>query len=331
MAVIHRGAALIAAVCVLALAAPAAAADVAGSHDHPLAGRYEGATITAYKVADFDEAALLQAPHDFGAAVEHSDYSDRSGKEWLHLEGRVTRIRYAIPEGRSSLEVLRNYRQSLQAHGFTDVLFQCADQACLKGMTRDPYGVGWQVDTLAKQSMDYYDHARWYLARMDRPAGPIYAGVLTGEYGGQTTAFVIVVETKAMAADKIVFLNASQLGQALQKDGRVSVYGIQFDFNSDKLRPESTPTLDEIAKLLRAQPTLRLDVVGHTDNVGTAEYNRDLSLRRARSVAAALTAKYGVAAGRLHASGMGDSKPVADNAGEAGRARNRRVELVALK
>lgn len=332
----YRSAIAVAATLLVALAAltcsgAAFAADKPGSADHRLVGRYDGSSIVEYRQVDFDEAALLQAPHDFGAVIDSGNYDDRSGPEWLKVEGRVTRIRYAIPQGRSSLEVLRNYQQALASHGFTDVVFQCTDQACLKGLTRDPYAVGWQVDTLTGKPMAYFDHARWLLAKMDRPEGAVYAGVLAGERSGEATAYVIVVETKAMAADRIVFLDASQIGNALDRDGHVAVYGIRFDFNSDTLRVESTPTLDEIAKLLRAKPDLKLDVVGHTDNVGTAAYNRDLSLRRARSVATALTGRYGIAPDRLRASGKGDAQPVAGNDSDAGRAKNRRVELVALK
>lgn len=329
--VIGRAAVALIALSGWTYAGTALAADLPGSADHPLVGRYAGSSIVEYRQADFDEAALLQAPHDFGAVVDSGNYDDRSGPEWLKVEGRVTRIRYAIPPGRSSLEVLRNYQQSLAAKGFTTVLFDCADQACLKGLTRDPYAVGWQVDTLTSKPMNYFDHARWHLVKMDRPEGAVYAGVLAGERSGEATAYVIVVETKATAADRIVFLDASQLGQALDRDGHVAVYGIQFDFDSAQLKPESMPTLDEIAKLLRAQPDLRIELVGHTDNAGTAEYNRSLSLRRAQSVSVVLSSRFGVAPDRLKASGKGDTQPVADNSTDAGRAKNRRVELVTLK
>ena len=110
--------------------------------------------------------------------------------------------------------------------------------------------------------------------------------------------------------------------------GRISLYGIFFDTDRDVVRPDSTPTLNEIATLLRADPALRVDVVGHTDAQGDAAHNQRLSERRARAVVAALVATHGIAADRLQARGAGATVPVASNDDEAGRARNRRVELV---
>ena len=91
---------------------------------------------------------------------------------------------------------------------------------------------------------------------------------------------VRIVETKEMEANKIVFLDASQMDEAITATGSVSLYGILFDFDKDTLKPDSKPTLDEIAKLMH-KPDLKLKIVGHTDNQGTAEYNLDLSQRRA--------------------------------------------------
>ncbi len=126
----------------------------------------------------------------------------------------------------------------------------------------------------------------------------------------------------------MVTVTASEMAKALADDGRISLYGIYFDTDKSSLKPESKPTLDEIAALLKSQPELKLDVVGHTDNVGEADYNLGLSNRRANAVVAALIEDYGIDAARLQASGAGLTRPVASNDDEAGRARNRRVELV---
>ena len=106
------------------------------------------------------------------------------------------------------------------------------------------------------------------------------------------------------------------------------LYNILFDFDKADIKPESRPQLDEIAKLLQASPTLRLHVVGHTDNQGQLAYNMDLSRRRAQAVVQALMQGNGIAAARLIGHGVGPIAPVAPNADEAGRARNRRTELV---
>ncbi len=121
---------------------------------------------------------------------------------------------------------------------------------------------------------------------------------------------------------------AARIASALAEKGRVEVYGIYFDFDSDVLRPESGPVLTEIAQALVAHPDWRLGVEGHTDNIGTAAHNMDLSTRRAAAVKTALVTRHKVPAARLSTSGFGASRPKDTNDTVEGRARNRRVELV---
>jgi outer membrane protein OmpA-like peptidoglycan-associated protein len=125
-----------------------------------------------------------------------------------------------------------------------------------------------------------------------------------------------------------VAANADALKNGLAQNGHVEVPGIYFDFNKSDLKPESKPALDELVKLLQADPSLRVWVVGHTDNVGSAETNLTLSKARAASVIGALTAA-GIALARLAPFGNGPYAPVSTNATDEGRAKNRRVELVA--
>ena len=116
--------------------------------------------------------------------------------------------------------------------------------------------------------------------------------------------------------------------QALKKEGRVDVYGIYFDFASDKLRPESAPVLEEIASTLKNNPTWKLHVNGHTDNIGGDAYNLDLSNRRAAAVKQALVTQYHIDPARLDPQGFGATQPKESNDTLQGRARNRRVELI---
>lgn len=117
----------------------------------------------------------------------------------------------------------------------------------------------------------------------------------------------------------------------LERDGRVATQGILFATNSDRIRPESTPTLEEIATILREHPSLRLAIEGHTDADGADDYNQQLSDRRAAAVKAWLVDDAGIDAGRLQTAGFGESKPVADNSSPEGKQQNRRVELVRLE
>jgi outer membrane protein OmpA-like peptidoglycan-associated protein len=304
------------------------AEDIAGSKDHPLIGRYKDASIVYYKVADFDELVFLKAPHDYGALLERNATDDRSGPEWLKLQGRATEIRYEVPAGRSSLEVLTNYDLALKAKGF-ETVFSCADKACFTGSMNDLYLLEQQLDPTNGLSTAYSGHARYLLAKLDRPEGHVYASVFAGEDNGQTVVFVRVLEAKSMDTDRIVAAKADEMKSTLETSGRINIYGIQFDFDQATIKPESKPTLDEIAKLLAEQPDLKLDIVGHTDGVGTEAYNLDLSNRRAGSVVAALVGTYGIDQGRLSSRGAGMSQPIASNDTDEGRAKNRRVELVA--
>jgi OOP family OmpA-OmpF porin len=125
-----------------------------------------------------------------------------------------------------------------------------------------------------------------------------------------------------------VTINAASLADDISRSGHVSVYGIYFDTGKADVKSESDATIKEIAKLLQQNASLKLHVVGHTDNAGDLANNMDLSRRRADAVAKVLTGKYNVAAARLHTDGVGPLSPVASNKTEDGRAKNRRVELV---
>jgi outer membrane protein OmpA-like peptidoglycan-associated protein len=118
-----------------------------------------------------------------------------------------------------------------------------------------------------------------------------------------------------------------QLEKSLKETGRSVLYGINFDFDSDKIRDESRPTLDKVVALLTDHSDWRVVIEGHTDNIGGESFNQSLSERRAAAVKNYFT-RVGIEATRLSAKGQGLSHPVATNDTEAGRAQNRRVELI---
>lgn len=115
---------------------------------------------------------------------------------------------------------------------------------------------------------------------------------------------------------------------ALSSAGRWTTQGILFDTGKSDIKPESTPTLKQIAAALKEHPELKVEIQGHTDNVGKADANLKLSQSRADAVKKVLAAEYGVKADQLTAKGYGDTKASADNKTAEGRANNRRVELV---
>jgi outer membrane protein OmpA-like peptidoglycan-associated protein len=142
----------------------------------------------------------------------------------------------------------------------------------------------------------------------------------TGKYG------LVIVQKDAMAQD--VVANAEVLSNDIRTTGHASVYGIYFDNGKSTIKSESAQAIGEIAKLLKADPGLKIYVVGHTDNVGSVESNIKLSQDRAEAVLQALVRDHGIAPARLRSYGCGLFAPVAANDTEEGRAKNRRVELV---
>ena len=137
-----------------------------------------------------------------------------------------------------------------------------------------------------------------------------------------------IIEKEAMKQD--VAIDAAAMASGIEETGRVAIYGIHFDTASSVIKPESGPAIDEIAKLLTNNPTLKVYIVGHTDMVGDAASNVKLSQARAQSVISELVAKHGIAAARLLAFGNGPYAPAGTNKTDEGRARNRRVELVEI-
>lgn len=139
--------------------------------------------------------------------------------------------------------------------------------------------------------------------------------------------WLTIVERKALPVTAAV-LPAAEMKKALDATGHVAVY-LSFDTDQATLKPDAQASIAQIISLLAQNPDLRLSVDGHTDNAGTAAHNQQLSEARARTVVATLSVQ-GIAADRLKAQGFGQTKPVADNATDAGKAKNRRVELVRL-
>lgn len=141
-----------------------------------------------------------------------------------------------------------------------------------------------------------------------------------------TGQYILTIVEKA-AMEQQLAANADAFANGLRETGHVAVEGITFDTGKAVIRPESERTLSEIVKLLKADPGLKVFVVGHTDTVGPVDSNMKLSQDRAAAVVQALV-KGGIDAARLRPFGNGPFAPVASNDAEPGRAKNRRVELV---
>ena len=297
----------------LALQAPTGAAaqtrDVAGARDFPGIGRFGGSVITGYQVKDFD-AARMQA----------AAFKDGNPADARRLEGRITRIAYATKPGPSILEVSRNFETQLAKAGY-ETLLACDTDAC-GGI---PFTEAIDVLPIPQMWVDGFNY-HYYAGRKAEGGRETYASVVVSENNREIHAQLTVAELGAIE-NKMV--DAAAMAKGLGEAGHIALYGIYFDTDKAVLKPESRPTLDQIAKLLTGQPQLNVFIVGHTDSQGAYDYNLDLSRRRAEAIAAELVKSYRIAQARLRTAGVGFLAPVGSNASDAGRALNRRVELVA--
>jgi OOP family OmpA-OmpF porin len=168
---------------------------------------------------------------------------------------------------------------------------------------------------------------------LDDPENPLSLKWAIGEEKLQVIKLTFPADaaTTAAAGGGATAPAASPAGGRIERDleegGRSVVYGIYFDFASDRIKEESEPVLKEIAAVMTKDPAWTLAVEGHTDSIGTTADNQDLSLRRAAAVRKALGDRYRVAPNRLVPAGFGESRPKATNDTLEGRAQNRRVEL----
>lgn len=321
----------------LAASAPVAHAQmpaddtIKGARDHPLLSRFEGSKLVGYGLKEFDEVMLPAgkrvANKDGKAAFENA----------LQLEGKYTRIAYNYPKERSSLEVMRNYQAALDKAGLK-VLFSCAKESCGNdfGQFFLDKRVGDNFIKGAEASWSPFNYgrndSRYLVAKGTRPDGTlVHVGVyvvspVQDKIGG---VYLAVVEAKAMEGGKVsASLNAADMAKGIAAEGKVAVYGVYFDTDKADVKAESKPALAEMAKLLQQDARLKVYVVGHTDNQGALAHNVELSQKRAEAVVKALAADYKIDAKRMSAKGVASYSPVASNDADAGREKNRRVELV---
>lgn len=284
-------------------------ADIKGAQDYPGIGRFAGSVITGYQVKNFDAMRLQAAP-----------FANRKPVDARRLEGKITRIAWRAPAGAAILEVARNFETQLEKAGFAK-LMACESDAC-GGI---PFVESVDALPIPQMWIDAFNY-RYYAAHKQDGGREIYASVLASKNNDNTTVQLVVAEIGAIE-NKMV--DAAQMAKGLGEKGHIALYGIYFDTDKATLKPESKATLDEMSKLLGSQPGLRVFIVGHTDSQGGYEHNMTLSRQRAESVIAALVTNYRIDRSRLYPAGVGYLAPIGSNATEAGRALNRRVELVA--
>jgi outer membrane protein OmpA-like peptidoglycan-associated protein len=207
-------------------------------------------------------------------------------------EGKFTFITYQLERGKSDasgVAVVRNYENALAKIG----------------------------GTVAERDPD-----RWINGKVVVDGKEAWAEVMKGN----GKIWLRIIEKQPM--QQHIVADALSMSSDLKATGHVAVYGIFFDTGKSVVKPESKAAIDEVAKLLKGDANLRLWVVGHTDSVGKVDDNMRLAQARAEAVAAELVSAHGIGSARLKGYGVGPLAPVAGNDDEAGRAKNRRVDLV---
>ncbi len=279
------------------------------------------------------------------------------------IVGSRTLLFYNQPDAPDQQAIMRQYEGQFQAAG-GGVAFQCDGAACAPAGTSDGAAcagtLGWfyagekdpindriqsanganisdwaDIMAAAEQKQAASLPTECHLAVGFIPAASSRQDRYVSVFAMNVPSFspplidilVEVTEASPFAA-RTVAVTADVMANDIHTTGHVALYGLYFDFDKSELKPDSGTTLAEIVALLHADPGLRLLVVGHTDNQGGYDYNMTLSRKRAEAVVAALTRGNQIEAAKLRPAGDGMTAPVASNETEAGRALNRRVELV---
>ena len=309
---------------------PIFAADIPGSKDPVGLKRYEGTRTTFYEEQAFGSYTLplgKMAKSKAGVTFEKSK----------QLEGKITRVTYVGNDPkRTALEVYRNYQAALADQGWS-VLWEGSEEELsaakgqiFAGLWADRPGGTFSLSHLGGHYLAAEkggSHLALYV--VNYKVGTVAPKDLQPETGVPIVALDVI--ESARMDEKMVVVKAEEMASKLIDEGGVNLYGFYFDNASAELKPESGPTLDEVGKMLQADSSLRLLVVGHTDGVGGYENNIDLSKRRAASVITALGKRIPGVSGRLTPCGVGYQCPIASNSSEEGRAKNRRVALVKVE
>lgn len=306
--------------------------DIKGATDHPLIQRFKGSDIRFEDKKAFSDLVISLS----NARIDNP--------KTRTVEGVSTTLVYLMPKDVSTLEAIRGYQEELAKLGTVQVLFQGVNSGArqeLDNFIDDFMKMTYGQESAGSKWMSWNKEYRYAALEIKRPEGDmfvtVYAGFNARTSGGdyytipadRVAVRLDIIEPKPRVA-RMVTVTSAEMSAELAKNGRVSLYGILFDTAKADIKPESKAALVEIAKLMTDDPKLRLMVVGHTDTQGLFEPNRDLSTRRAKAVALALATQYGSDPKRLQSFGASFAAPVASNASEVGRAKNRRVELVAF-
>ena len=294
------------------------AQDIPHSKDHPMLSRYPGSTIVRYNENQFDELTIYSGKYE---KITRSLPSQKA-------KGKTYKITYSLPANRSVLEVISNYKNSLNKLGFQSVFEGAGDTELGWDFGRKAFPNNHCLDSDRKSS----EAPRYFAGKIEQGDSRIWVSIfVTRTYqircATKNMAEIDILEERVMD-DNLVFVSAKAMAETLEKTGHVALYGFFFNTDSTVLDSKSEQMLKEVSTLLKERPSLNLYVVGHTDSTGDLDHNMGLSQGRSRAVVSALISKYQVPANRIIGYGVGPFSPRASNRDEQGRSKNRRVELI---
>lgn len=301
--------------------------DKAGCEDHPLITRFPKSQIKWCETQNFSSYHV--------AVGKVSGY--RTIDKWIDLEGKVTRLYYEYEGTATMSEVYQNYRNAIQRAGFTSLAQGFKPQ---RNVSKEVGGSGWIATAYIKNPVPTNSGVMLFhgtssaggkgyiAAKLERASGNVYVVVAVYQHrSSEVIVLVDIIEEDALEDGKID-VDPDYIAKQIEQFGTVSLYGIYFDFDKATILKESTSALQAVADYLKANPTVNLYIIGHTDMKGSLPYNLGLSEKRAQAVVTALVSQFQIKANRLTGQGVGPLAPKSTNRTEEGRKLNRRVELV---
>jgi len=278
--------------------------DAEGCKDHPLFN-----SMPNYYLERCEEVEFGSMKFPVGAP----DPNNENKIKMEAVEGKIMAFYYYLKEGAkpaSGLQIMRNFQNAAKQNGGV-ILGEY--QGWCKGMYEYGNSINDGVIPWPNGCTNWSTTIK--LAKDNKE---VWVYVQPNDEGYN----MVIAEKEAMKQD----IQANEMFDALNKEGFIALY-INFETGKADIKAESQKIIDQIVQMLKDNPTLNISIEGHTDNVGTPQSNQTLSENRARAVMNAIVEK-GIDKSRLSAKGWGQTKPIADNQTEEGRAKNRRVEIV---
>ncbi len=300
--------------------------DIENSKDYPLISRFEGSIIEFYKETKWGSYKL--------------PVNDKGNIDWEKpqvVEGKVIRIQYSVSKDNNSEYVMQNYKAAFKASGFSTIIAIATNELGFSdrphswkdkyyytglygndGLGNDKFGIGVGFPIWKN------DHS-YIAAKGNKEGKEIYAIIYMVVSDDYTLITQDIIEKQLVETGKVT---AENIAKGIQTDGHIAVYDILFETGKSEIKPESSETIKNLADYMNSNPAKKFFIVGHTDNVGDFNSNMTLSENRGKSVLNELVTKYGVKTENLKAYGVSSLAPVANNATDEGKKKNRRVDIV---